>query len=358
MQKYLAHWYVDAPVFTRPVEPGDLFFSERVKPQLARLEMICGQSQALILVTGEAGSGKTSILKWLAAQLPTETTDVLLTTMVRREMGAGWLAPRLAAYFGVKADNAGSLLRAVTEKLDELLQERRKLVMMIDAAHFAATPEAFDELVALANLQALAGSCLTFILAGQEELRNVLADTPELANKLGFHLVVPRLDADETRAYVRHRCKLAGLPVPFQDETYSYLHMKSGGLPALLDWHAENCLIEAYQSAGTSITLDLARNAAAHMNLRDDKGREAQPAPLVFDPMDRLPDGPPPVTPAMRATVVAKDAGSAASPSNPAETGPRERRRGDRRANSEASAPQESASIKLSSLFKSDSGNK
>jgi MSHA biogenesis protein MshM len=266
LNPYLKFWDLDRPLFTR-VEPASaLYVPQRLVAPLERLALVCEQDSPLALMTGEPGTGKTALLRWLAERLPTSTYDVLTMTIIRRETAAGWLTPRLAEHLGVAVptgkESSPSVVRAIAARLDDYVEAGRKLVVMIDAAHLIAGETAFDELAAFVSLQALSGSCLAFVLCGGEALPRQVTTTPEIAVRIAYELRVLRLAPEESAAYLEHRVRAAGARVSFEREALDALHASTRGIITSLNVHAEGCLVEAYQRGTRSITLQVALAAA------------------------------------------------------------------------------------------------
>lgn len=380
MQDYLAYWGVDHPIFAGQATPEKMFVSARLKTQLERILLACSQEQPLIVITGEPGSGKSTALKWIFHHLEPAKYDVVLTALVHKERQAGWLAPRLAELFGVNSQDiagatAGELIRQVARHLDEILVENRRLVVVVDAAHFAEAPPAFDEIITLFNLQALAGakSCLTFVLCGGDALLKIIDQTPELAARLAYHAALPRLTRDETAAYLHNRLQAGGISDVFDDGAIDFIHMKARGIFAAINTCADSCLMEAYQQGLRHVRLETAQAATGYLGTRElvEARRPAPRSPKPFQPDDAnmqqtlvsqqqpIPAPPGARTPAIKGSAPAhiKDE---TNPKNaqPPTAGP------SLGAAKEAKAPKETKematnekpSIKLSSLFKSDVG--
>lgn len=325
---YSAHWQVSGGVFLRPVSVDDLYVPDALKGLLERLLLFCRSEQALVVVSGEPGTGKSTLLRWLHQNLSQDTHDVLLTAMVQRETRGGWLTPRLAELLGVPTaslptQDLGQSIREVASRLDELVAEKRKLIVAVDAAHLASTPEALSEVAALLNLQALAGTCLSFVLVGDPALGVVLEHATDLSAKLAFNLTLPKLSLDETTAYVGHRLRQAGMASPFEPEVLALIHQRSRGIMAGMNAFAENCLVEAFQRGVRGVTLEIARAAAKHLTFESAAPlNQASPFPPVE--------------------------GQAYAPPPPPKKQDRPRD-GER-----PESPSEPVAIKLTSLFKSD----
>ena len=347
MNAYLKYWNTDAPVFARALPVAKLFLPHALTSKLERLKLACEQSQTLIALTGDSGTGKSTALRWLGQNLPTLTHEYLIATLVKREHGPGWLTPRLAELMGVKGAGLplDQLLRATAARFDELIAEKRSLVVAIDAAHLLQSAAALEELAAFLNLQAFAGRCLTFVLCGGDPVLDTLAAAPELAGKLALHTHLSPLTRDETAAYIEHRLKVAGVSAAFEDQAIDVIHLRTRGVLAAVDVAADNCLTEAYQKNLRRIGADMAKLAAASL-ASFGKRPAALTASLDEDdrPMSlaRLAAGdPPPRAQAVAAPPASRDKGlmphgDAASP--------------------EASEPRpkDTSSIKLASLFKAD----
>lgn len=343
---FLKYWSTDGPVFARVPDPAALFLSHGLRQKLDRLALACEQRQALVALTGDPGAGKTTVLRWLFKALPTDAHEVLLTTLVRRENGPGWLTPRLAELMGVKVLGLSldNVIRATAARMDELIEEKRSLVVAVDAAHLAQEPAALEEIAAFLNLQAFAGRCLTFVLAGTDALLDTLAATPELSGKLALHAHLAPLTRDETAAYIAHRLAAAGVTAAFEDQAVDFLHLKTRGVMAAIDVAADNCLTEAFQKSLRRIGPDIVKLAAASLAGGAPRAERTlvpftRAATLAESDDDRsmsltrLAAGTPP------------PGGTPAPAPLPHDPKPEPR---------PESPPRDSASIKLASLFKSD----
>ena len=133
MSQFLKFWQIDRTVFLRPVEPEQVYFTENTKSELERLLLLARQPQTVSFLIGPKGAGKSTYVKWMAAQFPVETHEILVTTMITSELGEGWLAGRLAEFMGTKGRPipADGLLRHVVARLDELIDEKRNLIVLI-----------------------------------------------------------------------------------------------------------------------------------------------------------------------------------------------------------------------------------
>jgi general secretion pathway protein A len=259
MTNFNDFWQIERSVFLQSLEPKDTFFPLTLKNDLERLLLLCKQPQTVAFLIGAKGTGKSTYLKWLNSQLPVDQYDTLLTTMISPEPQSGWLARRLSEFFGNRGQPSTSdyLLRGVVARLDELIDENRKLIVFIDAAHMATTAESWQELASLMSLQALAEPCVSFVLCGEPRLLQLFSDSESLATHVSFALEVQTMSEAETSAYLRHRLDVANLQVEIQTDALRALFDESRGVIARVNTLGENFLIECSMRESRVVTKEI-----------------------------------------------------------------------------------------------------
>ena len=267
MNAYLKFWDLERPLFTRVEPVTGLYLPARLTAPLERLLLACEQESAFALITGESGTGKSAMARWLCESLPSAIYDSLLMTMVRREQAPGWLIPRMAEHLGVGIPSgrefAADSVRAIAARLDDYVEQGRKLLVVIDSAHLIRGDTAFDELIAFLGLQALSASCLAFVLVGGEGLPLNLASIAELATRVAYELRLTRLSPEEATAYIEHRVRAASARIIFEKDALDTLYGSTRGIIAALNIRAEGCLIEAYQRSARRISQEIVLAAGA-----------------------------------------------------------------------------------------------
>jgi general secretion pathway protein A len=268
MGDYLKFWKADTAVFLREVPSGSLFLTPVLRQSLDLLHLFCTtESPHLIVLTGGCGSGKSTLLRWLGAVLPTSTHELVTLSLVSDEYGAGWLAPRLASLLGAssKDQDPRLALEFVAQRLDELADQKRHMIVAVDSAHLIRSRAGFHEILAILNIQALSVRCVTFVIAGEPPMMDSLAEVPSLTGKIALHVSLAPLSLDETRDYLAHRLRLAGIPDPFEDEALRMISVRTKGIMLSMDIYAEHCLIEAAAQGVNRITAAVAERAARHL---------------------------------------------------------------------------------------------
>src|SRR5690606_28418223 len=139
MNKYLDHFGTDKPVFAMPDEIEGVYLPETTKQLRKRIGLFCEQGGSLLAITGSLGVGKSCIARCLYDILPTESYEVLLMSLLMEKENKDWFFLRLAESFGLsdarsKNYDLDELRAAVFSRFDDLIEDNKKLVVIIDAA--------------------------------------------------------------------------------------------------------------------------------------------------------------------------------------------------------------------------------
>ena len=272
------------------------------------------ESQAgFIVITGEIGSGKTTMLQTLLRNLDGDTTvgRIVNTMLEPRE-----LIETIMIDFGL--DPAGrskpALLRDLSQYLVEQRLAGRLVLLVIDEAQNLSLG-ALEELRMLSNLETEKSKLLQIVLVGQPNLRDKLG-APELEQlrqriTVSYHL--PPLDADETGRYINHRLRRAalGVPIEFPADATGLIHARSRGVPRLINVICDAALVYGYAEerrtfeAGTirEVLTELETTgvlAATSATARPDVVRAAGPAAAPAGP---APESAPPIVTSARETI-------------------------------------------------------
>ncbi len=192
-------------------DPRYLYMSARHTDALAHLMYGISESGGFIQLTGEVGTGKTTLIRSLLEQLP-EKADIALilspqlTTLEFLQTIAEELGCSLPQERTVKA-----LIDALNAHLLKVHSEGRRVVLIVDEAQ-TLSPELLEQVRLLTNLETAKQKLLQIILIGQPELRDLLdrPDMRQVAQRITGRYHLEPLDADDTAAYVAHRMRVAG----------------------------------------------------------------------------------------------------------------------------------------------------
>lgn len=251
--------------FSIAVNPRYLYMSNQHREALAHL-LYGIQNGGFVMLTGEVGTGKTTIIRCLLEQLP-DNTDIaiILNPMSNAPELLSTICDELGASY--IEDDVG--LKELTDSLNHfLLQNHRKgrrTVLLIDEAQLLDV-QVLEQIRLLTNLETTTEKLLQIILVGQPELKELLARPAlrQLSQRITARFHLEALNLAETQAYIAHRLSIAGMPEhlrPFDDEMIKRIHQFSGGIPRLINILSERLLLGAYAKAAHRIDNDIFQQA-------------------------------------------------------------------------------------------------
>lgn len=255
---YLEHYGLHQPPFSITPDPRFVFLSERHRDALAHLLFGIGQGGGggFVQLTGEVGTGKTTLCRLLMEQVP-ENTRVALVLNPR--LSPVELLETVCEELHLDLDGARGSVKALVDRLNAYLLDAYAqglcVVLIIDEAQNLSV-EALEQVRLLTNLETPTQKLLQIILLGQPELREMLArdDMRQLAQRITARYHLTPLDASETGEYLRHRYRVAGgQRFPFSAAAVRRIHAHSGGVPRLTNVIAERALLAGYAHDETSI---------------------------------------------------------------------------------------------------------
>jgi len=263
--------------FSITPNPRFVYLSQRHRDALAHLLYGVGQggSGGFVQLTGEVGTGKTTLCRVVLEQVPEHTRIALILNPM--------LSPRellraICHELHVPVDETDGSLQQLQERLNSYLLERHadgeRVVLIIDEAQNMSR-DALEQVRLLTNLETATDKLLQIILIGQPELRDLLSrpELRQLAQRITARYHLDPLSAAETEAYVRHRLEVAGaVRCPFSGEGLRALYLASEGVPRLINIIADRALMAAYAHEQERIGAGLVRAAA-----REVAGEEAEP---------------------------------------------------------------------------------
>ncbi len=255
----------EAP-FSIAVDPRYLFMSARHRDALAHLLYGVGEGGGFVLLTGEVGTGKTTIIRSLLEQLP-ESTDIAM--VFNPALEADELLATVCDELGIDYGERTSR-KHLTDCLHRFLLDNyargRHTVLLIDEAQHLKF-EVLEQIRLLTNLETNTKKLLQIILVGQPELRSLLnrPELRQLAQRITARYQLKPLNRQETEDYIRHRLHIAGLPagqVMFPRRVIRAIHRTSGGVPRLINVLCDRMLLGAYGQNKTRVDGAMFRQAA------------------------------------------------------------------------------------------------
>ena len=248
---YLSYYGLHEPPFSITPDPRFVYLSERHRDALAHLLFGIGQGGGggFVQLTGEVGTGKTTLCRLLLEQLP---ENVRVALVLNPRLSPPELLETICQELHIKLPARRTSLKALVDALNAYLLDAYaqglRVVLIIDEAQNLSV-EALEQVRLLTNLETDTQKLLQILLLGQPELRDILArdDLRQLAQRITARFHLTPLDAAETEAYLRHRWAVAGgQRFPFTKLAVKRIHHHSGGVPRLVNIIAERALLGGY----------------------------------------------------------------------------------------------------------------
>ncbi len=254
--------------FSIAPDPQFLYMSERHREALSHLVYGMKVDGGFVLLTGEVGTGKTTICRCLLEQIP-ENSEIAfvfnpkLTATELLETICDEL--RITIPFGTGSNKA--FIDALNAFLLETHSQGRKTVLIIDEAQNLQI-EVLEQVRLLTNLETNKQKLLQVIILGQPELKHQL-ERPELrqlSQRITARYHLEPLSKDDIQAYVRHRLAIAGVERPlFPPATINKLYELSGGVPRLINLLCDRALLGAYVREEHAVSPALLTEAAGEV---------------------------------------------------------------------------------------------
>ena len=245
-------------------DPRYLFLSATHQEALGHLLFGVHEGHGVVVLTGEIGAGKTTLLRTLASDLNASTTLAYLFNPALSDVE---LLQAINADLGLSADSTSK--KALTDELNRFLLAQqaagRQVVVIIDEAQNLAAP-VLEQLRLLSNLETEQEKLLHIILAGQPELREILAQPAlaQLDQRVTVRWHLEPLSVEETAAYVRHRLSITAdgrAASLFSPAALRQVYRFSGGIPRLINILCHRALLVGYTREETRIRSQTIRQA-------------------------------------------------------------------------------------------------
>ena len=278
---YLSFYGLADKPFSITPDPRYLFLGGRHAEALAHLVYGITDAGGFIQLTGEVGTGKTTVIRSLLARRPDNAEIALI---LNPRLDARQFLQTICEELGIQlpANAAGNLKELIDILNRHLLAAHaagRRVVVIVDEAQNLA-PEVLEQVRLLTNLETETQKLLQIILIGQPELRSMLErnDLRQLAQRITGRYHLEPLTREESVAYLRHRLRIAGATQEiFTRGALDELYRASGGVPRLLNVIGDRALLGGYTEDRHVVNGSLVRRAASEVS-----GRRVLPAWLPW----------------------------------------------------------------------------
>ena len=265
---YSAYFGLTENPFSLTPDPRFLFMSQRHREALAHLLYGMGERGGFVLLTGEVGTGKTTLCRSLLEQVPegVEVALVLNPKQTALELVAS-LCDELNVSYPPATESLKVLIDLLNLHLLEIHAKGRRTVLIIDEAQNLST-DVLEQVRLLTNLETTTQKLLQILLIGQPELQTMMAqpELRQLGQRITARYHLPPLLLNETAAYIQHRLEVAGCKRNlFTKGTLHLVHRLSGGVPRVINTICDRALLGAYAKQRDRVNRRLARKAASEV---------------------------------------------------------------------------------------------
>jgi general secretion pathway protein A len=268
---YLPFFGFKEPPFKLSPDPRFFFSSKKHQEAFSHILYGLKERKGFIVVTGEVGTGKTTLCRLLLAKLdPTVRTALLFNP----QLTTVELLQSINQDFGLKGD--GQTKKALLDELNrfllDLLAQGGNALLIIDEAQLLTT-ECLEEIRLLSNLETDQSKLIQILLIGQPELKEKLAQHTlrQLRQRISIMYEIEPLDREEVTAYIASRIEVAGgkEKVAFAPKAIHRIYAFSNGFPRLINVVADQSLLAAYVANTTFISEALVQQAVEELKKSD-----------------------------------------------------------------------------------------
>jgi len=246
---YQSYYGLSAKPFQLKPDPQFFFGSKGHKRAMAYLEYGLSQGEGFIVITGDVGAGKTTLVRSLFCKL--ESEKIQAAQIVNTNLNADDTLKMVVAAFGLpnEDDSKASLLTRLEQFLRQCDQKGKRALLIVDEAQ-NLSPHAVEELRMLSNFQTADKSLLQIFLLGQPEFRRTLLsrDMQQLQQRVIATYHLGPLDALETKDYIEHRLHTVGWngDPSLSEDAFFQIYNFTGGIPRKINTLCDRLFLMGY----------------------------------------------------------------------------------------------------------------
>jgi general secretion pathway protein A len=265
---YLEHLGLREQPFAITADPSFLYLSRRHREALAHMSYGIRERKGFVEITGEIGTGKTTLCKTLVRQLDTSTKTALILQSGLSELQ---LLYAMVKDFGLNPLRADRL--RLFDQLNQFLLDEaamgHNIVLVIDEAQNLSL-RLLEHIRMLSNLETDKEKLIQIVLVGQPQLREKLARPAleQLRQRIGVRYHIGPLDPEEVGAYIQHRLRVAGSngTLAWTPDAIEEVYRSSRGTPRLINLICDRSLLACYAYRVTRVDRELVRRSVQELH--------------------------------------------------------------------------------------------
>ncbi len=274
---YTRHFGLSTNPFTIAPDPRFLYMGKHHEEALAHLLFGVRGAGGFIQLTGEVGTGKTTLVRSLVADLP---RDIDVALVLNPRLNANEFVAAILDELNVPYPPNRASTKLLTDRLNRYLLDTfakgRRVVLIVDEAQ-NLHPDVLEQIRLLTNLETNEQKLLQIVLVGQPELAKVLGrhDLRQLAQRITARYHLTPLTAGEVQNYIDHRLATAGADrALFSTAAVKEIYKQSRGIPRLINVICDRALLGAYSAERPVVDKAIARQAAQEVAGRKSASRK------------------------------------------------------------------------------------
>ncbi|MEH6472614.1 MAG: XrtA/PEP-CTERM system-associated ATPase [Halopseudomonas sp.] len=284
---YESHFGLITKPFQLSPDPDFFFSSSGHKRAMSYLQYGLGQGEGFIVVTGEIGTGKTTLMRNLLNNI--DQSRVIAAQLVTTKLEADDLLRLICSSFGLPAENKAKavLLQQFHDFLQSAHHVGKRVLLIVDEAQNLPA-SAIEELRMLSNFQLTDAPLLQSFLLGQPELRGIIQrpDMEQFRQRIIASCHLKPLEAVEVKEYIQWRLSVAGWAQnpKFTDITFAVIHGHTGGVPRRINIFCDRLLLFCFLEEISTITVDAVNTVATELSDELNPQVDYSRAPVVAAP--------------------------------------------------------------------------
>ncbi len=250
--------------------PDYIFLGSHHREALSQLLYGVREKKGFIVITGEVGTGKTTLIHYLLGKMDGNHTKTAF--LFNPKLTVDDFIQYILKDLGVRVQGKtkGEYLHSLHRYLLNAYQRDERVILIVDEAQ-GLRPELLEEIRLLSNLETSKSKLLQIVLVGQPELDKTLSQPGfrQLRQRINLRYYLPPLSAKETEEYIGKRLRIAGAKGPiFTGKAIKEIYLKSGGIPRLINILCDNALLNGYALDEKLVDKPSVKEVAKDLNLK------------------------------------------------------------------------------------------
>jgi general secretion pathway protein A len=252
-------------------DPQFIYLGEHHKEAMANLLYGVREKKGFIVITGEVGTGKTTLIHYLLDKME-GNNHTKTAFLFNPKLSVNDFIQYILKDLGVRVQGGtkGEYLHNLHRYLLNAYRKDERVVLIVDEAH-ALNSELLEEIRLLSNLETSKSKLIQIVLVGQPELDKTLSQQGfrQLRQRINMRYYLPPLPERETKEYIEKRLRTAGALYPiFTEKAIREVYQRSGGIPRLINILCDNSMLNGYACDRVIVNEKIVREAARDLKLK------------------------------------------------------------------------------------------